>query len=1173
MKIGVNVGGYHNIGTGHTYRQITMMEENPNFEYIFYINKNQDLAQKILTEKLITFKIFKNQDDFFKILMKDDIEIIINDILDTDSIYIEKLKSLGLFVVNFEDRGSGINLADIVINDMYDINFNLPNIYTSYHYTCMRRDLKIYKPLKFNNNPKNLIITFGGSDPQNFTKQVLDLLIENKLHNKLKIIVILGLGYLFDEIFDYTKYNVIILKNVINMASLLQKADIGITANGRTLFEFAHFNVPCISLAQNDREKIHTFAKEENGVIFMGEKDNFTNEDLLKNKNNLINNNFYRRQLSENMIKVNKILENSNQNIWNLILNKYRLKKMDVILQCRMNSTRLPKKALKIIQNKPLIEHVINRLKRCKNIDKIILCTSINEENDILEYIANKLNINCFRGSEDNVLERFYKCAVKYQSKNIIRCTGDCPLIDATLIDMLVENFNNNQYEHLNFRNKDITRNNNFPDGFDAEIFTFKVLEDAYKNDDTDFGKEHVTPYIVKKYGKNYFQIPNVEKYDLDNFHYSVDTEDDFNKVEKIYNALYPKNEEFNLYDILEYVTNNKYIKVNTCPLCNSCDIIKYSEIDENICLMKCHKCNLIFNNKIVNEECFYKQFQNYNAERIENIKLLSSHENRKKQYKLDYNFLNENIDLKNKKILDFGCGTGEFLDLFESAEKYGIEIDLTFNEILKKKGICKVNFIKEYYDIIIFRGTFQYIRNLNEIIDAVKEYLNEDGYLIFLQIPNRNSPVFNLLKDNWSLCNKQEFLHYWSIDILKKIFINFTEIAYQYPYKETPYYSSDDINKLIKSYNVQIKLPFAFYDNMFNLILKKNTQQKYLNILPNSYDITNISFMDDKFNYDNIKTIEEMHKLYFRMINNASGDWKWISNNKININTLFEKNDFKHIQILYSNFARNFLSFGIISNGIYEELIKNDNKMYQLKQNILNDIDTCIEMCNIKNIKVLDSVKIGNFYGIIKDNIFITPDNIRHYYSAYKINNFLSKDKNPTIMEIGGGYGGLLVNLLKSREDKFCYINIDIKNTLLVFYYYNKNYIEIEKLNKKIYFSEDGIVTNEIMDDNDIVLIPSDKHQYINGNIDLVFNSHSLSEMSKEHMEGYFETIHKLNIKHIFHINSIYFPWKTSDRGHIQISTKEFPINKEMYNKIYQCISPWMAGSGRYREYYYILK
>ena len=207
------------------------------------------------------------------------------------------------------------------------------------------------------------------------------------------------------------------------------------------------------------------------------------------------------------------------------------------------------------IIGKPMIYHVINRLKKCKNVNNVILCTSTNPENDIIEEIGLKNGINVFRGSEDNVLERFYMCAKKYNSKNVIRCTGDCPLIDPSLIDKLVENFEANNFYHLNFRNKDITRNNNFPDGFDAEIFKFSVLEEAYLNDKSDFGIEHVSPYIVKKYGQNYFKIPGVD-IDFKNFHYSVDTIQDFNKISEIYEKLYHKNENFSLYDVLKIKYN-----------------------------------------------------------------------------------------------------------------------------------------------------------------------------------------------------------------------------------------------------------------------------------------------------------------------------------------------------------------------------------------------------------------------------------------------------------------------------------------------------------------------------------------------------------------------------------------------------------------------------------------
>ena len=554
MKVAINIGGYHLIGTGHTYRQITMMEEMPEFEYFVFVNNKQNLSKNLLDENIIDYQLFGDNSDFYKKIEEIQPDIVINDFLDTTSEYVLSLKRLNCFVVNFEDRGDGIQYADIVINDMYELEDALPHIYSGYKYTCMRRDLQLYKPLTVKKDPPTIIITFGGSDPQNYTSRVLKLIMKHHIHDNFKIVVILGLGYIYDEeIYSLQGKNIKVLKNVNNMPALLQKADIGITANGRTLFEFAHFRVPCISLAQNEREKVHTFAKEENGVIFLGESHDFDDKLLLHSITKLLTHRRYCETLSQNMNKAYKVLENSNKNIWTLILDKFRYKSTDLIIQCRMNSQRLPQKATMMIHDKTLIEHVITRLSQCKFINNLILCTSVGNENDILEEIANKNKIKCFRGSEDNVLERFYKCTLKYKSKHVIRCTGDCPLIDPQLVDNLIKYYHDNEYNHVNFRNKDITRNNNFPDGFDAEIFSVDLLKEAYENSTSEFEREHVTPYIVKNYGKNYYKIPYISTFNMNitDFHYSVDTQDDFDKVTKVFDCLYPAKNDFTLYDML----------------------------------------------------------------------------------------------------------------------------------------------------------------------------------------------------------------------------------------------------------------------------------------------------------------------------------------------------------------------------------------------------------------------------------------------------------------------------------------------------------------------------------------------------------------------------------------------------------------------------------------------
>ena len=1181
MNIAINTAGFHEIGTGHVHRQLALMEDRPENNYFFFIREDNELAIRMLKESLVDFFFF-NEKTFFDLLKKFNIQIVINDFLNTEVSYINKIKEHGILTVNFEDKGSGIETADIVINDMYDMKITKKNLYTGYEYTCIRGDMKLYKPISFQSFPKNIIITFGGTDPQNFTKKTLDLLILNRINNFINITVILGLGYKYDEeIYSYERQGIRVFKNVKNMPALLQKADIGITANGRTLFEFAMLGVPCISLAQNAREKIHTFADIENGVVFLGERHDFTDEHLLQSIIQLVYNHQLRLKLREKMLDKAKIFEKSNENIWNLINNKFKYQSFDIILQCRTNSSRFPNKVIKIIQDKNIIEHIISRLKKCQNIDKLILCTTDTSNDDIIEMIGKKNDIHVFRGSEHNVLERYYNCAKHYKSKNIIRCTGDCPLIDPLLIDNLIEEFHEMKFKHLNFRDKDITRNKHFPDGFDAEIFTFEVLEEAYKNDKSEFNKEHVTPYIVSKYGHNYYKIPNTERFfvDYNNFHLSVDTEEDYKRVLEIYKAVYNKKTDFTIYDVLEYIQTEKYQNVTVCPLCLSDNSVIYSNNKTHfIRLNECTKCQIIYNDKILKEEFFIEQVQNYNNDRIKSIKSLSSHSNRQKQYDLDFEFINSNIDVSNKRILDFGCGTGEFLERFDTPHKFGIEVDETMTDTLYERNISKIKSIDEnYFDIIIFRGTFHTVRNLREIIEQVKNNLYPDGHLIILQIPNKNSPCFQILKDDWSLCVKTEFLHYWASENIEQVFPNFHTVNIQYPYKETPYYSKTDIHNFHKSITTEEKVPFAFYDNMFNIILRNNlTKQNVFSCVKiNHYkdEINQISFDDDNYNSCPADTIvNDFYAVFLKLSdieNKASGDWDWISKYKTSdvMGELIISPEI--IFNLYSNFARNPLSFGVISNGTYESIKINNEKLSSLKSSILHDIDNCIELCGITNISVLESPRIGNFYGITKNGIFITPDNVRHYYCAFKIQSFIEiENRRPTILEIGGGYGGVLVNLLKQNQD-FCYINVDIKNTLLLFYFYVSNFINENKLNKKIILALDGKVTNEMTQEYDIILVPNNYHKFISCNADIVFNSHSFSEMNECDLEEYFQNINKLNIEHIFHINSIYFPWKTSDRGHIQISSKDFPIGPQ-YKKIYQCISPWAAGSGRYREYYY---
>jgi UDP-N-acetylglucosamine 2-epimerase (non-hydrolysing) len=327
LNIGINVGGYHEIGTGHIFRQINMMEEKPDFNYFFYITDNHVLAKKVLEEEMVDYTIYGDYEELKKKILENKIDIFINDILDTDEKLMNSLSNV--FTLNYEDRGVGLKTADIVINDMYPVEnyLSYKNVYTGIEYTCIRRDLILFKESQLNKNVKNIFISFGGSDPSNFTKMVLDVIIENKVNYECKIIVILGLGYKYDDYIynNYSKQNIKIYKNVKNMARLMRNSDFAFTSNGRTILELSYFGVPSVSMAQNDREQTHIHAKKENGIIFLGQKNNFTNKDILDNMNLLFKYEV-RKKLKECMKNCREKLLKSNKKIWDLILEKYKAK-------------------------------------------------------------------------------------------------------------------------------------------------------------------------------------------------------------------------------------------------------------------------------------------------------------------------------------------------------------------------------------------------------------------------------------------------------------------------------------------------------------------------------------------------------------------------------------------------------------------------------------------------------------------------------------------------------------------------------------------------------------------------------------------------------------------------------------------------------------------------------
>ncbi|SFJ77579.1 spore coat polysaccharide biosynthesis protein SpsF [Halobacillus dabanensis] len=227
--------------------------------------------------------------------------------------------------------------------------------------------------------------------------------------------------------------------------------------------------------------------------------------------------------------------------------------KVTAVVQARMGSTRLPGKVLRQVNGKPLLEYQIERMKRSERIDQLVVSTSRRSLDDPIIELCQRLKVDTFRGSEKDVLGRFYETCAYYKADAVVRLTADCPLIDPAVIDKIIHYFLKKYPRYMYVSN---TRKRSYPRGLDTEVFTYEALKDAYMNANSPHDLEHVTPFIMKRIGDA--SIAQV-LHDSDESHHrwTVDTPEDFQFVSKVLERLYPTNPTFTFQDILEVLRKN----------------------------------------------------------------------------------------------------------------------------------------------------------------------------------------------------------------------------------------------------------------------------------------------------------------------------------------------------------------------------------------------------------------------------------------------------------------------------------------------------------------------------------------------------------------------------------------------------------------------------------------
>ncbi len=237
--------------------------------------------------------------------------------------------------------------------------------------------------------------------------------------------------------------------------------------------------------------------------------------------------------------------------------------KFTCIIQARLDSSRLPRKVLtKIDHEITVLEFLLNQLTFSKLLNEVIIVTTDEKRDNEIESFANRHKITCFRGSKNNVLDRFFQCARKYNLENIVRITADNPLVDPEIIDSAIRLFEKNTFDYLTN-----SRNRTFPYGTEVEIFTFSALKKAWKNSKKPSEQEHVTPYFYNN--PDLFSIYNfIHLENLSHYRYTIDRYNDLKLVKILISKI--KNRPIHMNQIISILkTSPKLYEINKSNLPN----------------------------------------------------------------------------------------------------------------------------------------------------------------------------------------------------------------------------------------------------------------------------------------------------------------------------------------------------------------------------------------------------------------------------------------------------------------------------------------------------------------------------------------------------------------------------------------------------------------------------
>lgn len=278
------VAGYPAIGMGHIYRALMLAHEINEHRITFLCTRQSELAVASIAAR--DYKTVMQQDEeLASAVLALNPDLVINDILNTEAEYMHSLKNAGLRVVNFEDEGPGALLADYVINALYEEKVHDPRFCYGPRFFCLRDEFAGAERNEFRPEVRTVLITFGGTDNNDFTRRTLDVIEPLCRSRGIRIRVVTGPGYIHS---DALAAHMAALGNPLAeftnttnvMSRMMEGADLAICSAGRTVYELAHMRVPALVMAHHQREAQHSFARAHNGFAYLGIMDSISDKKL-----------------------------------------------------------------------------------------------------------------------------------------------------------------------------------------------------------------------------------------------------------------------------------------------------------------------------------------------------------------------------------------------------------------------------------------------------------------------------------------------------------------------------------------------------------------------------------------------------------------------------------------------------------------------------------------------------------------------------------------------------------------------------------------------------------------------------------------------------------------------------------------------------------------------------